>query len=702
MKRSYKLLMLPILIAIFLVSMFCISSASTLSYPKFKAFDTAGKPLNGGHLYTYKPGTTTPKVAYTNKAMTTQAANPIVLDVNGEAEVYLKGNYRLVLKNSTDSQTLWTLDNVAGIGSSTLVSIADYGDLASAVTAIGSTRVNLLIDQPQTLTANVIVPYTLSLQVINGGSITLGDYSLTINGPFTGSWASFLTNGTGRVTFGTTFSGVVYTDYFGADPTGLTTSATELNLAVAACPTGGTVRSSSGTYDLGTSTFVIDKDITVDFTGALITYSGSGIAVDVAPTGSDDVLLKPTLLGFDIEKSAHDWTTDSDTTSKGLRVHNVYEGWFERVTIKNFRYGIYVDAAAVSGSGKGSPYNTFFVTELKDNKYQFYLTGTDTGGVKGWVNANTVFGGRWWYSVDEAGEHIHGDATDYLTNGNDFISVSLEAQTEVQLGFNIAGTNYLIKPKRMECKAGSMPGTFSGNYNLLDARAVAYSDYTKITNTGDHNSISCRNGTVDEYTVQGIIEKFESDNAFHMFYNSHSPGSEVLKFFDTTGMVQRAGFTATARLNWYNTAGTLMGSEQLLAASNDTSSTVGTGEDTLYSYTVPADSLSTNGSLMVLAMGTKTGSAGNKTIKVTFGSETVTVLAATNDQRTWWLELTIDNLTATSQQVIWRFTNGADTTTGYSTMSVNTASNANLLVTAECANGGDMVSGRKWQLFRKK
>jgi len=81
-------------------------------YGKFRAFSNAGLPLSGGKLYTYEANTTTPKPTYTDASEDTANANPVVLDSNGYADVWLEGGaYKFILKDSTDV-TLWTVDDI--------------------------------------------------------------------------------------------------------------------------------------------------------------------------------------------------------------------------------------------------------------------------------------------------------------------------------------------------------------------------------------------------------------------------------------------------------------------------------------------------------------------------------------------------------------------------------------------------------------
>lgn len=79
---------------------------------KQRFFTAAGAPLVGGKLYTYAAGTTTPLASYTDATENTANANPVILDANGECDLWLGGSaYKIVLKDSSDV-TQWTVDNV--------------------------------------------------------------------------------------------------------------------------------------------------------------------------------------------------------------------------------------------------------------------------------------------------------------------------------------------------------------------------------------------------------------------------------------------------------------------------------------------------------------------------------------------------------------------------------------------------------------
>lgn len=108
----------------------------------FKGFADDGTPLAGGKLYTYGSGGSTPQVAYTDVDLSVAHDNPIVLDVNGEAVIYLTDDgYKLVLKDA-DDVPLWTLDNVNY--SKSMVGLSNLINLAQITAATGTAKGDLI------------------------------------------------------------------------------------------------------------------------------------------------------------------------------------------------------------------------------------------------------------------------------------------------------------------------------------------------------------------------------------------------------------------------------------------------------------------------------------------------------------------------------------------------------------------------------
>lgn len=90
--------------------------AHILAYPIFRAITSDGTPLVGAKLWTYEAGTSTPQAAFTDKSEETELTNPIILDSNGEAAVWLGDgkSYKLVLMDA-DDVPIWTKDDVSSI-----------------------------------------------------------------------------------------------------------------------------------------------------------------------------------------------------------------------------------------------------------------------------------------------------------------------------------------------------------------------------------------------------------------------------------------------------------------------------------------------------------------------------------------------------------------------------------------------------------
>lgn len=73
--------------------------------------NNSGQPVNGGKVYTYDAGTTSDRTTWTDSGRVTPAANPIILDSNGKAQIYADGAYKFRI-DGADDVTLFTYDNL--------------------------------------------------------------------------------------------------------------------------------------------------------------------------------------------------------------------------------------------------------------------------------------------------------------------------------------------------------------------------------------------------------------------------------------------------------------------------------------------------------------------------------------------------------------------------------------------------------------
>lgn len=183
--------------------------AQLLIPPKYREFDSNGDPLVGGKLYSYLAGTTTPAATYTDESGSTPNTNPVILDADGRADVWLSSSttYKLVLKDSSDV-TIWTVDDVsaAGTGGSSSESgawveheiansLTNY--VLSGATADSTTYSSVLYD----------------CEIIRGATPTIianGQVAMQcLNGTWRVSTGIFMAGEAHGVTFGVTQSGTV-------------------------------------------------------------------------------------------------------------------------------------------------------------------------------------------------------------------------------------------------------------------------------------------------------------------------------------------------------------------------------------------------------------------------------------------------------------------------------------------------------------
>lgn len=75
-------------------------AVSIAAFPQF--LDSNGNPLSGGLVESFEAGTTTPLSTFTSRDADVANSNPVVLDADGRAQIWLTANvpYKLVLKNA--------------------------------------------------------------------------------------------------------------------------------------------------------------------------------------------------------------------------------------------------------------------------------------------------------------------------------------------------------------------------------------------------------------------------------------------------------------------------------------------------------------------------------------------------------------------------------------------------------------------------
>lgn len=176
---------------------------------KFQAFDANGAPLSGGLLYTYAAGTTTPQTTFTDSSGLVPNTNPVVLDSRGEASVWLSAlQYKFKLTDANNVE-IWTVDNLSGAATEAELNALDIS-LTAQIAAISS---------------GLAGSSGASLVGYNQGG--LGAVTQTVQ---------------------TRLRKSVYVTDYGATGDGVTNDTAAFNLAISACPTGGTVLVPPGRY----------------------------------------------------------------------------------------------------------------------------------------------------------------------------------------------------------------------------------------------------------------------------------------------------------------------------------------------------------------------------------------------------------------------------------------------------------------------
>lgn len=214
-----------------------------------------------------------------------------------------------------------------------------YTSLQAAVAAISTSVKSVLVSGSETLSADLTIPSTLEVTLAKGAIITLGNYDLTINGPFNGSLSQhFSCSGTGVVTFGTGAVKEIYPEWWGDNTTpGTTDMAPAIQAAITASRSSGVVSLLGETYAL--------------FTGVVIANPGTHIKgksrehTELLYNGTDDaaVCYHSSVTNSSISRcgiSDLKISAGTGTSKIGLDIHGGFILDVSRVGVIGFTGGI--------------------------------------------------------------------------------------------------------------------------------------------------------------------------------------------------------------------------------------------------------------------------------------------------------------------------------------------------------------------------
>ncbi len=250
--------------------------------------------------------------------------------------------------------------------------------------------------------------------------------------------------------------------WFGAVGDGVTDDTKALQDALASLGnSSGLVFFPAGTY-LFNETLVIGSGQTIagvgSYNGSTLLYAGSGSAVDIGLGGC--------LSKIAVKKDPSLWTGDWDLANpvSGVRLTGSM-GRAEDICIRDFEIGLHL-----IGAGDGCAYNQIFLRLIYNCHKAIVLDATTVDGAMGWVNENTIYGGR--IGIESSlrqnpsysttwGIYMDGHTTHY-PNNNKFIGISVEG---VNNGIRVVGMYNTFLNPRIE-----IPGTIKLLFqNLTDS-----------------------------------------------------------------------------------------------------------------------------------------------------------------------------------------------------------------------------------------
>ena len=145
---------------------------SLMPMPELQFFDNNGKPLSGGQVYTYQPGTTRSNAtlvnSYTDSTGNTANPNPVVLDSAGRAKIWINGYVKVDVLDANSVVVYSGIDNVSLQPSTANATGSQWLTNTFVVTYISATQFSVPTDLTSTFQVGRRIQAVVSAGTITG------------------------------------------------------------------------------------------------------------------------------------------------------------------------------------------------------------------------------------------------------------------------------------------------------------------------------------------------------------------------------------------------------------------------------------------------------------------------------------------------------------------------------------------------------
>lgn len=600
-------------------------------------------------------------------------------------------------KNSFDSG----LDRVdARLGKEVWVGDPAYGTtLQNAVTAIGSNNAILRVPAGvQSIATDFAIPANITLKPERGAVLEIATTkTLTINGGLeAGFYQIFSYIGTGKVVYNSPEA--IKSSWWGSGAASVQNAHDAVNNG------SRTILLPGGRVDFSTTSVNVTKEVTLlgqgghiesqvwaATSGTIIRYTGTGYALYLTTNaGSSGCAL------------LQDFSIDCNNAGVGgIKVGNSggspkgFNGTIRNVTL-------------VKATGDG-----IWVNYAVDARFENVRSSYNAGvGWRIYMALNCKFEQPWARYNGQEGIRI-----DTLDSGGNVISCSFnsfDVEANGYEGINVqpyaAGSidRVYFRDGWFESNQANA-GRTTGYYQFLAAAnfhaGQTYQAEMGLINCSFRDVTSPWNGTTGNrqlsigsgrWTIQGISD-YSSNTANYPSFVTSSVARLVMSVNE--------GVLAKWTLSPYT------GIEGVVAPVYSVTplSSSGTGETTLQQYSIPKNTIGRmtyissgvfkpaygygNGGIHIKAAGTKTGAAGNKTIKLYFGSTVVATIGPANNTNNWEIEAEVlNNSAAGAQTILVKIYDGSTLTVSRVTATESIAADILVKATGQCVDGGDSIT----------